>query len=206
MEFLSGFGVAPEQFLYLVALLLVVVVLALPLRSIGFARLAGYAAAWTLIFGGLWWVFDHNPAAQRFMADAARPEQQVEVLSGEPGAEVRVRAALDGHFWVRAQVNGQPVRFLVDTGASDVVLSARTAERVGIAVNRLSFDRPGYSASGYVRAASARVDRLTIGPIVRQEMPVSVLAGEVDVNLLGMRFLRSLSGWRVEKDTLILQS
>lgn len=195
-----------EYLIYLIALLLVVSVLSLPLRRLGFGRLLTYAAAWIAIFGGGWFVLERSPAAMRYVERAQLPEQ-VEALSGpEEGGEVRVRAALDGHFWVRASVNGQPVRFLVDTGASDVVLSLATARRVGIDVEALRFDRAGIAANGPVRAASARVDRFVVGPIVRERLPVSILQGNLEINLLGMRFLRSLEGWRVERDTLVLTS
>lgn len=205
---LDSYGVPAEHFIYLLALFLVLAVLALPFRRIGLMRLLSYAAAWAAIFGGLWFVLDRSPTVQRYVAEAsvARDEPQVDELSGEPGAEVRVRAALDGHFWVRAQLNGQSVRFLVDTGASDVVLSSSTAARVGIDTDVLRYDRLGVTASGRVQAAQARIDRFSIGPIVRNAMPISIIQGDVPINLLGMRFLRSLSGWRVEGDTLVLVS
>lgn len=194
-----------EQLVYLVGALLLVSLLALPLRRIGLGRLAGYAAAWAAIFTLGAWALGESDDARRYVERAQLPEPaQVETLSGPTGGEIRVPASLDGHFWVRATVNGQPVRFLVDTGASDVVLSQRTARRVGIDVSRLRFDRAGMAANGPVRAASVRVERLVVGPIARRNIRVSVLDGAVDIDLLGMSFLRSLEGWRVEKDTLIL--
>ena len=118
---------------------------------------------------------------------------------------MRVSAGLDGHYWVGGRVNGEPVRFLVDTGATDVVLSAETAARVGIDVHALRYDHPGISASGHVNAADARVDSLRIGGIERTQMPVSIIPG-ADINLLGMRFLSTLEGWRVEQGELVLKS
>lgn len=116
-----------------------------------------------------------------------------------------MRPALDGHYWVKGTINGHPVRFLVDTGASDVVLSEATARRVGIDVAALVYDRPGVSASGRVQAADARVDKLSVGPIERVDMPVSIIPG-TDIDLLGMRFLRTLDGWRVDRGELLLKS
>lgn len=196
-----------ERLLYLLAVLLVVTLLAMPLRRIGFGRLLGYAAAWTLIFGVGWWAVSSQENVRRLIESTriepgAAPMQK----TGEAGGELRVRAGLDGHFWVRAMVNGEPVRFLVDTGASDIVLSAATARRIGIDVDRLAYDRVGITANGTTRGATTRVDAIALGPIERREVPVTVLRGALDINLLGMRFLRSLSGWRVERDTLILQS
>ena len=192
------------RFVYLLALLLVIATFSLPLRRIGIGRLLGYAAAWAAIIGVGWVALDRSPAAQAYIEQMNAPVDQGKVPP-QQGGEVRVRAALDGHFWVRGEVNGHPVRFLVDTGASDVVLSEATAKRVGIDVGALVFDRPGVSASGHVEAAGARVDRLSVGPIERTDMPVSIIPG-ADIDLLGMRFLRTLDGWRVEKGELLLKS
>lgn len=212
------FGLDParaEGLIYLVAVLLAISVLTLPWLRIGLGRILGYAAAWAVIFGGAWLVIDQTqPGLRGWMADAARsPDRavpaggpQVEVLAGPGGGEVRVPAAHDGHFWVRASVNGHTVRFLVDTGATDVVLSRTTARRVGIDVAALRFDRTGMAANGPVRAASARVDRLVIGPIAREDMPVAVLDGAADINLLGMRFLRTLDSFAVERGELVFRS
>lgn len=192
------------NFLYLFALLLIVMTFSLPLRRIGIGRIAGYALAWSAIFGLGWVALEHNPNAVRYIERLSAAEMVTDVPAVK-GAEVRVEAALDGHYWVRARVNGVPVRFLVDTGASDVVLSQATAAHVGIDVAALHYDHPGISASGHVEAADARVDRLAIGGIVRTDMPVSIIPG-ADINLLGMRFLSSLDGWRVEQGELVLRS
>lgn len=197
-----------EQVIYIVAVLLVLVILTQPLKRFGIARLAGYAAAWIAIIGGAWVVLSEAPGVRAYLERINRitvrpaPEERLDVAGGE----VRLRAEADGHFWAEADVNGRPVRFLVDTGASDVVLSARTASDVGIDVHALEFDRLGFTASGRVRAAETRIDSFRLGSIDRRNMPVSVLDGPGDINLLGMRFLRTLSGWRVEGDTLVLAS
>ncbi|MFN3286958.1 MAG: TIGR02281 family clan AA aspartic protease [Sphingomonadaceae bacterium] len=209
-----------EGLIYLVAVLLAVSVLTLPWLRIGIGRILGYAAAWAVIFGGAWLLIERTqPGVRGWITEAARepdprvaelalPEghPQVEGLSGPTGGEVRVPAAPDGHFWVRASVNGQSVRFLVDTGASDVVLSRATARRVGIDVDGLRYDRIGMAAGGPVRAASARIERLVVGPIARDDMPVSVLDSPADINLLGMRFLRTLDSFAIERGEMVLRS
>lgn len=190
------------------AILLGLVLLTLPFRRLGLGRLLGYTAAWAAIFGGAWVLLDRNPAVQRYVSEArVEPDEpEVAALPDQRGAEVRVRTAIDGHWWVRGKIDGRPVRFLVDTGASDVVLSANTAATVGIDPERLDFNNFGFTASGHVLSARTRVRRLEIGPIARRDVPVSILQGDAGINLLGMSYLRTLSGWRVEGDTLILVS
>ncbi|MDT7933752.1 MAG: TIGR02281 family clan AA aspartic protease [Sphingomonadaceae bacterium] len=190
------------------AIMLGLVLLTLPFRRLGLGRLLGYNAAWAAIFGGAWLLLDRNPAMQRYVSEArVEPDEpEVAALPDQRGAELRVRTAIDGHWWVRGKVDGRPVRFLVDTGASDVVLSANTAATVGIDPKRLEFTNFGFTASGHVLSARTRVRRLEIGPIARSDVPVSILQGDAGINLLGMSYLRTLSGWRVEGDTLILVS
>jgi len=205
----SGLSSVPVSHLVTaLAIMLGLVLLTLPFRRLGLGRLLGYNAAWAAIFGGAWLLLDRNPAMQRYVSEArVEPDEpEVAALPDQRGAELRVRTAIDGHWWVRGKVDGRPVRFLVDTGASDVVLSANTAATVGIDPKRLEFTNFGFTASGHVLSARTRVRRLEIGPIARSDVPVSILQGDAGINLLGMSYLRTLSGWRVEGDTLILVS
>lgn len=206
---MSGLSSVPVSHLVTaLAIMLGLVLLTLPFRRLGLGRLLGYNAAWAAIFGGAWLLLDRNPAMQRYVSEArVEPDEpEVAALPDQRGAELRVRTAIDGHWWVRGKVDGRPVRFLVDTGASDVVLSANTAATVGIDPKRLEFTNFGFTASGHVLSARTRVRRLEIGPIARSDVPVSILQGDAGINLLGMSYLRTLSGWRVEGDTLILVS
>jgi len=111
-----------------------------------------------------------------------------------------------GHFEVSASINGKPVRFLVDTGASSVVLSYEDAINIGINPNRLSFTIPVSTANGRAMAATARIDVMAIGSISRSNKSVLVAAkGALNGNLLGMSFLGTLSSYEVRGDRMILR-
>jgi aspartyl protease family protein len=184
------------QFWYLLGFLLIVAMAAIPrIRTIGFGRAAKMALIWVLIFGGLI-VFVVQWPQIRSALDPAAPVSR--------GNEVRVQARQDGHFYVRAQVNGQSVLFLIDTGATDIMLTRETAERVGISPETLRYDRIAMTANGTARVAGARIGTLEVGNIGMHDVPVSVSEGGLDTNLLGMRFLNRLGGWRVERGTLIM--
>ena len=85
-------------------------------------------------------------------------------VTTEDGA-VRVRAHRDGHFYIDSRVNGQGVRFLVDTGASVVALSPDDAERIGFDRTRLNFSQRLHTAGGVVRAAPVVIRTLELGDI-----------------------------------------
>lgn len=117
---------------------------------------------------------------------------------------VEFRASDDGHFYINADVNGKPVRFMLDTGASDIVLTPEAADRIGLRKDRLSYTKFYQTASGLVRGAPVRLDELRVGPIVFHDIPASVNEAPMQNSLLGMVFLKNLSGYEVWGDTLAL--
>lgn len=120
------------------------------------------------------------------------------------GEEVRIRMSPDGHFWVRATIDGVEQRLLVDTGASVTALSARTAERARLKTRIEPFPVVVQTANGNVRPETAEIGELRFGTVVARDLPVVVSPAFGDMNVLGMNFLSRLKGWRVEGRTLVL--
>src|SRR3546814_9980137 len=116
------------------------------------------------------------------------PSRAVEVAEGV----VEVRAGAGGHFVVTATVNGVPVDFLIDTGASDIVLSPADAQRLGYSPDNLGFTRQYVTANGIGRGAPIRIDSLAVGPIVYAGLPASFTEAQMVASLSGMTFLRRL--------------
>lgn len=117
---------------------------------------------------------------------------------------VLFRARDDGHFHVEALVDGTPVVFMVDTGASDVVLSPDDARRLGLAPETLDYSRPYSTANGVVYGAPVRIGEMTVGPIRLTGVEASVNQAPMRRSLLGMSFLGRLSGYEVRGDKLTL--
>tara|TARA_B100000315_G_scaffold233025_1_gene245831 strand:+ start:1070 stop:1780 length:711 start_codon:yes stop_codon:yes gene_type:complete len=118
---------------------------------------------------------------------------------------ITYRAQSGGHFVVEAKVDGIAIRFLVDTGATSVVLSPQDAERLGFDLKRLSFDRLFQTASGTIRAAPVKLGRVSVGPIELMDVRASVNGAAMNTSLLGMSFLSRLGGYEVVGDKLILK-
>ncbi len=122
-----------------------------------------------------------------------------------PGGSLSVRAGDYGHFYIEAQVNGVPVKFMVDTGASDVVLSPNDAARLGFKKSDLVFGRSYQTANGPVRGAAVVLDRIEVGPVSVAGMPASVNEADMDNSLLGMSFLKQFKSFRVGGNVLVLE-
>ena len=105
---------------------------------------------------------------------------------------------------VDATVNGEVLRFLVDTGASSIFLTPQDAERIGFTAPRLTFSERYDTANGEIRAAPVTLRSLRIGQLEFYDLPASVGEAPGSVSLLGMSFLKRFDSYQVRGDTLIL--
>lgn len=121
------------------------------------------------------------------------------------GGSITFVAGPDGHFRVDAMVDGVPVTFFVDTGASVVVLSRADAQRIGIDPSRLAYTQTFQTANGTVQAASVRLREVRVGPLVVQSVRAAVQAEGLNESLLGMSFLGRLGGFEMRGGRLILK-
>lgn len=189
--------------LYLVGAL-VLVASAFAVRRVRLGAAVKMFAGWVLIFAAAFIVFtfkDEFAALGDRLLLAARGGEAVEAAPGE----TRVRLAPDGHFWVEAEMNGETVRFLIDSGATTTSISEDTARRVGIEPRR-GFPALVKTANGTVPVQRGRADTLRVGNIERRDIAVHISKAFGDMNVIGMNFLSSLRSWGVEDRTLILRS
>ena len=121
------------------------------------------------------------------------------------GGDLVIARGQDGGFSVVGQVNGQPVRFIVDTGASDIVLSPADAQRIGVDRSSLTFNKPVETANGTGYGAPYTAASLQIGSIGLTQVPMSVNKAPMSASLLGMTFFNRMKSFRVEGDRLFIQ-
>ena len=123
------------------------------------------------------------------------------------GPGVRLRRGVDGQYAALTRINGVDTTTLIDTGASQTTLNFRTAKEVGIDTDQLRFTQEAMTANGIAKFAVTKVESLSIGDIERRNVRVSVAErGKLGVNLLGMNFLNSLSGFEFRDNQLILRN
>ena len=122
-----------------------------------------------------------------------------------PVREIWVPADDRGHFFLRATVHGSSIAFLVDTGASTIVLSPEDARRTGFRLANLDFDQRIVTAGGLVPGASVTLREIRIGQLQVFDVPATVHGAPLPISLLGTSFLRRLEGYEVDNDRLILR-
>lgn len=102
---------------------------------------------------------------------------------------IEVPRAPDGHYYLTLAISGTRVEFMVDTGASGVVLSQRDARRLGIDPAGLLYLGEANTANGVVRTARVRLEDVELGPLRDARLDAWVNEGEMDGSLLGMDYL-----------------
>jgi aspartyl protease family protein len=138
------------------------------------------ALAWGLIFVGMM-------AGYGLWSDIRREAMPVQMVSD--GGEVEVPISPDGHYYLTLQINGTDVPFMVDTGASGMVLAIEDAARLGIEAEALRFTGEAMTANGVVRTAQVTLPLVELGPFRNEGFRAYVTEGEMPGSLLGMDYL-----------------
>lgn len=187
----------------LVILLAVFIVILFGMRHVRLPDIVRAAVTWTAILIGLVALY-----AFRVPLESAGREFVSVLVPGmaiSDGEKVTVRRAYQGQFVIGAEVNGTPIDFLFDTGASLVVLAAKDARAAGFDPETLDYRIPVMTAAGLTRVAPVRVREISVGGIREEQVRAAVARpGELDMSLLGMTFLDRLSGYEVRRDRLVL--
>lgn len=122
------------------------------------------------------------------------------------GRSLMLEADRMGHFQVEARIDGRRVDFVVDTGASLVVLRGSDAALVGIRPQPRDYTATAITANGKIRAARATIDRIEVGGITIYDVPAMVLPDEaLAKNLLGVSFLSRLRRYEYANGRMVLE-
>lgn len=140
-----------------------------------------------------------DPTLDRLASLIGRPEQKV------LGEELHVPMARDGHFWVKARINGVERRMMIDSGATVTAVPPATAQAAKLDISDNPMPALVRTANGTIAARNARIEEARLGNIVARDLTVLVSPAFGDTHVLGMNFLSRLESWRVEGRTMILK-
>lgn len=118
--------------------------------------------------------------------------------------QIVINIARDGHFYVKVLINNVAVLFMIDTGASDIMLNLNDAKKIGINPRNLVFNKPYQTANGRSWGASVILQEVSLAGIKFNQVQASVNDSDMGVALLGMSFLRRFSKYEFFQDRLIL--
>ncbi len=159
-------------------------------------RMLRHAMLWGIIFigaiagFGLWQDIRHDFISRQATVTAA--------------GQIEIPRAFDGHYYLTLEADDIPVQFVIDTGATNIVLSRQDAKRIGINPDDLQYIGVAYTANGQTRTARTQLDTLTLGPIVDHNVAVWINEGEMKDSLLGMAYLQRFDRLEISGDTLLL--
>jgi len=138
------------------------------------------AMAWGLIFIGVM-------AGYGLWDDFQR--QAMPVQTAGDGGMIEVPRSADGHYYLTLTINGTDLPFMVDTGASGLVLSLPDAEHLGIDPQSLAFLGAASTANGIVRTALVTLPLVELGSFRNEDFRAYVSEGQMQGSLLGMDYL-----------------
>ena len=145
------------------------------------------------------------PAAPTPRLAVARPTPSMpNSTPAVPNSPLTYRADASGHFYVTALVNGAPIRFMIDTGASVVTLTPDDARAAGIFMDSLQYTESMSTANGEARAAQTSLRDVRLDQLFVDDVAAVVMENPMPVSLLGMSFLRRLRGYSIKDGVLTI--
>ncbi len=191
-------GAVPRSELLIIAIAAVVVGFAGSLMVRGRVPLGGFVRTGsTLVLVGVLVVVllqlsRFDPRLAVALPQIGLPEQIVE------GGETRITKAADGHFWLRAEINGVPANFLIDTGATVTAISQDLADEARLEPRRGGLPVSIGTANGPVSAQLATIDELRFGNVTARGLDAVIAPTLGETNVVGMNLLSRLASYRVE--------
>jgi len=149
-------------------------------------------ATWLLIIAGV-------AFAAALWSDIRKNSAPAKKLLLQDGA-ILIPKQADGHFHVTLNVNGIKIPFLIDTGATTVILSQKDAQKLGFDTNKLAFWDSANTANGEVKLAPVRLATVAMERHVDRNIAAYVNAGKLSVSLLGMSYLSKFSRLEITQE------
>ncbi len=185
------------RLIYLSVLVVAILGSVLISRRGAYGKMFRQAGVWLLIFMGL-------VAIVASWQDIRQSGQTTSFQQSQDGAII-IPKEIDGHFHLTLTINDRPIDFLVDTGASDIVLTRKDAARVGFDPNRLDYWGMANTANGTVRLATIRLETVRLGEFIDKNIRASVNKAPMEKSLLGMRYLSKFRAIEISNDQMILK-
>ncbi len=138
--------------------------------------------AWLIFLAILFGMFDY------LISQRNNPNQNIITSINGFQKEISLQRNVYGHYVTNGTINGHPVVFLLDTGASDVAIPVSLANEIGLLKGQAVYVK---TANGNTEAYRTRLDSVALGDIVRYDLSATILPNIAGKEvLLGMNFLK----------------
>lgn len=192
-----------QSFFYSILLLIFLVSGIVFRREIALSKALKYLALWALIafvaVGLYAYRYQFTDFKERMLGSinptAARTNNRGELV---------INLSSDGHFYIDVKINNVPMRFMIDTGASDIVIDKSQAQKIGINIQELVFNKRYATANGTSYGAGVNLQEVQVGEVTFSNIRASVNSADLGMPLLGMSFLRQFKKYEFYQDRLVL--
>lgn len=192
-----------QNFIYLALLLIMMIIGLFSRRDLGFGKILKYLGIWSAIgfvaIALYSYRYEFSDFKSRILGEINPSAARV-----TNNGELVINLSQDGHFYMNLKVNGIAMRFMIDTGASDIVISTQEAQRLGINLKKLLFNKRYQTANGTSWGASVTLSEVEVGNVKFNDVPASVNDADMGVSLLGMSFLTRFKKYEFYQDKLVL--
>ncbi len=192
-----------QEAIYLIILIVMMLSAVFSRQDLNWRKIIKYLIIWGgigfLVIALYAYRFEFGDFKNRFVSEINPTSPKINAQK-----QIILNIAQDGHFYTRLKINNVEVLFMVDTGASDMMLNISDAKKIGIDVSKLVFNRPYQTANGRSFGAIVNLKEVDIAGIKFNNVRASVNDADMGVNLLGMSFLRRFSKYEFFQDRLIL--
>lgn len=193
-----------QNFIYLILLLTVMIGGLASRKDLAFGKILKYLGIWSVIgfiaISLYSYRYEFSGFKNRILGEINPSSAQI-----TDSGELIINLSQDGHFYMDVRINGVAMRFMIDTGASDIMLSLDEAKRIGIDLKKLSFNKPYQTANGTSWGASVNLEEIEVGNVKFKNVLASVNNADMGTSLLGMSFLRKFRKYEFYQDRLVLK-
>ena len=177
---------------------------ALAQYNLGRLYYLGQGVTENIVYAHMW---ANQSSINGFSMGEELTELLIELMSPvqiEEARQIIIPKQNDGHFHLNLTINGKTIEFLVDTGASEIVLNQKDAEALGFNDRNLEYWAYANTANGRVRLAPVRLETVSLGGYIDKNVKAAVNEGEMRSSLLGMSYLNKFNAIEIKSNQMIL--
>lgn len=198
-------SVSSSDFAQIIYILILIILLTIGLinQKITANKVIKYLLIWVLIasIAILAYSFRHNVSD---IKDQVVTDLFPSKAVNKNNRQLTISISQDNHFYIILKIKNKDIKFMIDTGASEVIIDKKIAHEIGFDLKNLYYDKVFYTANGQVSGASILFEEIDISGIKFRNISASISSAELPIPLLGMSFLKKFKKYEFYRDKLVL--